>query len=114
MLYAVLINFIYLMQPGDHRRMINKASQWQENDGNLFAMPLSHSTAFSGSESPLPLKPGESLESTVSAIELGGFEHLVLFILFQVTMIFLFLFCFPLLLSFSFILCCLATLAYGL
>ena len=43
----------------------------------MFAMSISHSTirdnlAFNGSESLLPSMPGESLESTVSALELGG------------------------------------------
>ena len=53
----------------------NKASQ--QSDANMFAMTISHSTigdnlAFSGSESLLPSKPDESLENTVSALELGG------------------------------------------
>jgi hypothetical protein len=67
---------------------------------------------FSRSESLLPSKPGESLESTVSALELGGTEHVVLFILF--TNLEFIYFRFPLLLLFSLIFSYLATLAYGL
>ena len=70
-LYAVLINFIHLMQSSHN----NKASQ--QSNANMFAMSISHSTmgdnlAFSRSESLLPLKSGKSLENTVSALELGG------------------------------------------
>ena len=68
-LYAALISFIHLMRSWSHD---NKASQ--KGDANMFAMSISQSTigdnlAFSGSESLLPSKPGESI---VSALELGG------------------------------------------
>jgi nuclear pore complex protein Nup205 len=70
-LYAALINFIPLMRSSHDI----KASQ--ESDANMFAMSISHSTmgdnlTFSGSGSLLPSKSGESLESTVSSLELGG------------------------------------------
>jgi hypothetical protein len=67
---------------------------------------------FSGSESLLPSKPGESLGGTVFVLELGGFKHLVLFILFS--NLELFFFHFPHFLLFSLIFSYLATLAYGL
>jgi hypothetical protein len=65
----------------------SKASQ--QSNANMFAMSISHSTigdnlAFSGSKSLLPstLASGESLESTVSDLELGGSVHFALFFLF--------------------------------
>ena len=70
-LYAALINFIHLMRSSHD----NKVSQ--QSDANMFAMSISHSTigdnlAFNGKESLLPSKLDESLENTVSALELGG------------------------------------------
>ena len=66
-LYAALVNFIHLMRSSHY----NKTSQ--QNDTNMSAVSISRdSLAFSGSESLLSSKPDESLENTVSALELGG------------------------------------------